>query len=67
MKLLLLTSLVGLTVAIPFIGTEQSVSVTGKLTCNGAPAENVKVKLYESEIGESTLFMLQNNNNNNYL
>ncbi|CAL2050496.1 unnamed protein product [Caenorhabditis brenneri] len=31
------------------IGTEQSVAVTGKLTCNGEPAAHVRVKLYEKE------------------
>ncbi|KHJ98770.1 Transthyretin-like family protein [Oesophagostomum dentatum] len=50
MKLLLLACLVSAASAIPFIGTVQSVAVTGKLTCNGKPAENVKVKLYEKEV-----------------
>ncbi|ULT83062.1 hypothetical protein L5515_018214 [Caenorhabditis briggsae] len=42
------------------IGTEQSVAVTGKLTCNGEPAAHVRVKLYEKEatldvlLGEGT-------------
>ncbi|CAD6189440.1 unnamed protein product [Caenorhabditis auriculariae] len=31
------------------IGSEQSAAVTGRLTCNGAPARNVRVKLYEKE------------------
>ncbi|CCD63527.1 Transthyretin-like family protein [Caenorhabditis elegans] len=31
------------------IGSEQSVAVTGKLTCNGEPAAHVRVKLYEKE------------------
>lgn len=50
MKLLFALLLVGFATAIPFFGTIQSVSVTGKLTCNGKPAENVKVKLYEREV-----------------
>ncbi|CAI5450733.1 unnamed protein product [Caenorhabditis angaria] len=29
------------------IGSDQSVTVTGKLICNGQPANNVLVKLYE--------------------
>ncbi|CAI4231385.1 unnamed protein product [Auanema sp. JU1783] len=50
MKFVVACLLVSTAAALPFIGTEQSVSVTGKLTCNGSPAENVKVKLYEKEI-----------------
>ncbi|RCN40337.1 Transthyretin-like family protein [Ancylostoma caninum] len=50
MKLLILACLVSAASAIPFIGSVQSVAVTGKLTCNGKPAENVKVKLYEREV-----------------
>ncbi|CAD6197009.1 unnamed protein product [Caenorhabditis auriculariae] len=41
--------------ALPFLGSVQSVKVTGTLTCNGAPAENVKVKLYEREVVLDTL------------
>ncbi|CAB3404937.1 unnamed protein product [Caenorhabditis bovis] len=48
--LLILAALVAATAAIPFIGSVQSVKVTGKVTCNGSPAENIKVKLYEKEI-----------------
>ncbi|EPB77635.1 Transthyretin-like family protein [Ancylostoma ceylanicum] len=33
-----------------FIGRQQSVAVKGVLECNGKPAANVKVKLYEKEI-----------------
>ncbi|VDO93879.1 unnamed protein product [Heligmosomoides polygyrus] len=50
MKFLVLLSVVSAASALPFIGTVQSVAVTGKLTCNGKPAENVKVKLYEKEV-----------------
>ncbi|KAL6734592.1 Transthyretin-like family protein [Ancylostoma duodenale] len=50
MKILILACVVSAASAIPFIGSEQSVAVTGKLTCNGKPAENVKVKLYEREV-----------------
>ncbi|VDL73574.1 unnamed protein product [Nippostrongylus brasiliensis] len=32
------------------IGRTQSVAVTGTLQCNGKPAANVKVKLYDREI-----------------
>lgn len=52
MKFLVLLSVVSAASALPFIGTVQSVAVTGKLTCNGKPAENVKVKLYEKEVRE---------------
>ncbi|CAI2354453.1 unnamed protein product [Caenorhabditis sp. 36 PRJEB53466] len=31
------------------LGWKQSVAVTGRLTCNGLPAKDVKVKLYEKE------------------
>ncbi|CAB3400286.1 unnamed protein product [Caenorhabditis bovis] len=31
------------------VGTEQSTAVTGKLTCLGKPAANVRVKLYDKE------------------
>lgn len=44
-------ALIPLASSIPFLGTEQAVSVRGKLLCNGEPANNVKVKLYEREIG----------------
>ncbi|KIH66093.1 Transthyretin-like family protein [Ancylostoma duodenale] len=50
MKVVLLVCLVSAASALPFIGSVQSVAVTGKLTCNGKPAENVKVKLYEKEV-----------------
>ncbi|EYC43988.1 hypothetical protein Y032_0475g2128 [Ancylostoma ceylanicum] len=50
MKVVLLACLVSAASALPFIGSVQSVAVTGKLTCNGKPAENVKVKLYEKEV-----------------
>ncbi|PAV61779.1 hypothetical protein WR25_22392 [Diploscapter pachys] len=43
-------ALIPLASSIPFLGTEQAVSVRGKLLCNGEPANNVKVKLYEREI-----------------
>ncbi|KAL6736210.1 hypothetical protein Aduo_006590 [Ancylostoma duodenale] len=32
------------------IGRKQSVGVSGKLTCNGIPAQGIKVKLYDDEI-----------------
>ncbi|EJW82813.1 hypothetical protein WUBG_06277 [Wuchereria bancrofti] len=32
-------------------GTEQSVAVKGKLLCNGQPAANIKVKLYDIDVG----------------
>ncbi|CAI5453319.1 unnamed protein product [Caenorhabditis angaria] len=31
------------------LGRLQSIAVTGKLTCNGQPAKDVKIKLYEKE------------------
>ncbi|KAF1751031.1 hypothetical protein GCK72_017583 [Caenorhabditis remanei] len=31
------------------MGRKQSVAVTGRLTCNGLPAKDVKIKLYEKE------------------
>ncbi|KAE9414473.1 hypothetical protein Angca_006200 [Angiostrongylus cantonensis] len=54
-NLVALMCLLSTTAALPFIGTVQSVAVTGKLTCNGKPAENVKVKLYEKEVVLDTL------------
>lgn len=45
-ELLLLTALATSAIASPF-GTVQSASVKGKLTCNGQPAGDVKVKLYD--------------------
>ncbi|XGW09491.1 hypothetical protein V3C99_011637 [Haemonchus contortus] len=48
--LILLLSLVASSFALLGIGRTQSVAVTGKLTCNGQPARNVKVKLYEKEL-----------------
>nr|CDJ81177.1 Transthyretin domain containing protein [Haemonchus contortus] len=50
MKLVIVACLVSAASAIPFLGTVQSVAVMGHLTCNGKPAENVKVKLYEKEV-----------------
>ncbi|EGT55576.1 hypothetical protein CAEBREN_24696 [Caenorhabditis brenneri] len=32
------------------IGSTQAVAVSGRLICNGRPAVNVKLKLYENEI-----------------
>ncbi|EYC44428.1 hypothetical protein Y032_0461g1871 [Ancylostoma ceylanicum] len=52
MKVLILACLISAASALPFIGSVQSVAVTGKLTCNGKPADNVKVKLYEREVCE---------------
>ncbi|CAI2345509.1 unnamed protein product [Caenorhabditis sp. 36 PRJEB53466] len=49
-QLLLVTLFVSTVSALPFFGTVQAVRVTGKVTCNGEPAENIKVKLYEKEI-----------------
>ncbi|VDO89352.1 unnamed protein product [Heligmosomoides polygyrus] len=49
MKLILLLSLVSSSLALLGIGRTQSVAVTGRLICNGQPASNVKVKLYEKE------------------
>ena len=34
------------------IGSTQSVAVSGRLICNGRPAANIKLKLYENEISE---------------
>lgn len=51
-QLLLLALFVSAASAFPFIGSVQAVRVTGKVTCNGQPAENIKVKLYEKEIGK---------------
>ena len=51
MQLLVIAfALIPLASSIPFLGTEQAVAVKGKLLCNGKPANNVKVKLYENEI-----------------
>ncbi|KAJ1357568.1 hypothetical protein KIN20_015742 [Parelaphostrongylus tenuis] len=51
MKLLalILLSTVGLSDAFLGFGREQSVAVQGRLVCNGQPASNVKLKLYEKE------------------
>ena len=35
------------------VGRGQKVTVVGKLTCNGAPAKDGKVKLYEDGTGKS--------------
>ncbi|RCN40335.1 Transthyretin-like family protein [Ancylostoma caninum] len=43
MKLLMLAFFISSTSSVPFIGSVQSVAVTGKLNCNGEPAENVKL------------------------
>ncbi|KHJ76260.1 Transthyretin-like family protein [Oesophagostomum dentatum] len=47
--ILLLFTLFGSSLALLGIGRTQSVAVTGRLICNGQPASNVKVKLYEKE------------------
>ncbi|CAO4365410.1 unnamed protein product [Caenorhabditis nigoni] len=49
-QLILVALFVSTASSLPFIGSVQSVRVTGKVTCNGSPAENIKVKLYEKEI-----------------
>ena len=49
-QLILVALFVSTASSLPFIGSVQSVRVTGKVTCNGEPAENIKVKLYEKEI-----------------
>uniref|UniRef100_A0A0K0DD67 Transthyretin-like family protein n=1 Tax=Angiostrongylus cantonensis TaxID=6313 RepID=A0A0K0DD67_ANGCA len=51
MKLLalILLSVVGSSDALFGIGRTQSVAVRGRLLCNGSPASNVKLKLYEKE------------------
>ncbi|EYC28631.1 hypothetical protein Y032_0007g3326 [Ancylostoma ceylanicum] len=36
--------------ALPFLGSPQSVAVTGNLTCDGEPAANAKVVLRDLEI-----------------
>ncbi|KJH47879.1 Transthyretin-like family protein [Dictyocaulus viviparus] len=46
---LLLSTAVIYSDALLGIGRTQSVAVTGRLLCNGQPASNVKVKLYEKE------------------
>ncbi|KAK5979207.1 TransThyretin family domain [Trichostrongylus colubriformis] len=47
--LVLLLTLVASSSALLGIGRTQSVAVTGRLICNGQPARNIKVKLYEKE------------------
>ncbi|WKX94969.1 hypothetical protein Q1695_011877 [Nippostrongylus brasiliensis] len=47
--ILLLLCTIGSSMALLGIGRTQSVSVSGRLICNGQPAANVKVKLYEKE------------------
>ncbi|CAJ0605783.1 unnamed protein product [Cylicocyclus nassatus] len=49
MQLLIILALVGSSLALLGIGRTQSVAVQGRLICNGQPASNVKVKLYEKE------------------
>ncbi|KAK5979208.1 TransThyretin family domain, partial [Trichostrongylus colubriformis] len=49
MQLVLLLCLVGSSYALLGIGSTQSVAVSGRLICNGQPASNVQVKLYEKE------------------
>uniref|UniRef100_A0AC34R4Q9 Transthyretin-like family protein n=2 Tax=Panagrolaimus sp. JU765 TaxID=591449 RepID=A0AC34R4Q9_9BILA len=52
MKTLVCLLVVGVAVAsagILGIGKTQSAAVRGVLTCNGRPAENVKVKLYDED------------------
>ncbi|CAI5452932.1 unnamed protein product [Caenorhabditis angaria] len=47
---ILVIGLLGLKVsALLGIGRTQSVAVSGRLICNGQPAANVKLKLYEKE------------------
>ncbi|KAJ1354235.1 hypothetical protein KIN20_011109 [Parelaphostrongylus tenuis] len=48
LAVIFLTS-VGCSDALFGIGTTQSVAVQGRLECNGKPASNVKLKLYEKE------------------
>ncbi|KAK6035949.1 Transthyretin-like family protein [Cooperia oncophora] len=45
--LLLISSCMAL---LGFLGREQSVAVTGRLICEGRPAYDVKVKLYDKEV-----------------
>lgn len=40
-----------------FIGRKQSVGVRGTLKCNGVPARNVKVKLYDVDTFDIDDFM----------
>ncbi|KAK6026806.1 Transthyretin-like family protein [Ostertagia ostertagi] len=40
------------------IGRMQSVAVMGTLQCNGVPASNVKVKLYEKEVCELSYLIM---------
>uniref|UniRef100_A0A8R1DX46 TransThyretin-Related family domain n=1 Tax=Caenorhabditis japonica TaxID=281687 RepID=A0A8R1DX46_CAEJA len=47
--LIFLLALLGICSALLGLGTQQSVQVTGRLTCNGIPAKDVKIKLYEKE------------------
>ncbi|CAJ0605732.1 unnamed protein product [Cylicocyclus nassatus] len=49
-SLLIFLSLAGSSLALLGIGSTQSVAVTGRLICNGRPASDVKVKLYEKEL-----------------
>uniref|UniRef100_A0A7I4YQ81 Transthyretin-like family protein n=1 Tax=Haemonchus contortus TaxID=6289 RepID=A0A7I4YQ81_HAECO len=53
---MLFYALIGILVAIPRtesifgIGNPQSIAVDGELRCNGIPATNIKVELYDKEI-----------------
>ncbi|KHJ94762.1 Transthyretin-like family protein [Oesophagostomum dentatum] len=49
-SLLLTATLLQLSLCLFGIGRRQSVAVQGILECNGKPASNIKVKLYEKEI-----------------
>ncbi|CAI4231918.1 unnamed protein product [Auanema sp. JU1783] len=46
------------------IGRRQSVAVQGRLLCNGKPASNVKVKLYEKEFFKDVLLEEGRTNSN---
>ncbi|PAV87601.1 hypothetical protein WR25_06807 [Diploscapter pachys] len=48
--LILLVSCISVCQAILGIGRQQSVSVSGRLICNGQPASGVKIKLYDVEV-----------------
>lgn len=38
------------------VGRKQTVTVVGKLTCNGQAVKDVKIKLYEDGTGEPFFF-----------
>ncbi|KHJ88667.1 Transthyretin-like family protein, partial [Oesophagostomum dentatum] len=49
MNCLLFLAIAGYATAINILGFKQSIAAHGKLLCNGQPAANVLVKLYDSD------------------